>query len=185
MMLNEEILIAVTLQDGSVTIRRFFTRSRGSILPAGAVWEDQAAGIWTREPIHGNVEHEMRRAHSIGSPMVSWRIIKEVDLPTGWDKQDRGYYRNAIVDTGAALVHDMPKAREICRRFIRCYRPFKMAELDGEWMKATALGDAQGAVDAEAQRQVLRDAPADPRIDAAQTIDDLNAVWRTDNVKDA
>lgn len=71
---------------------------------------------------------------------------------------------------------DMDKAREIHRENIRRDRAPLMAALDVAYQRADEAGDSAAKADVVARKKVLRDLPADPRIDAAQTADDLLSV---------
>lgn len=84
------------------------------------------------------------------------------------------------------ITINMGKAREIQRNRIRALRDPLFADLDRAFARmqgraATLDGprkaEAEAAMTAiEAQRQVLRDAPADPRIGGAKTPEELKAV---------
>lgn len=72
------------------------------------------------------------------------------------------------------IVVDMDKAREIWREKIRIARKPVLEALDAEFMQALETGaDTSVTV---ALKQKLRDAPADPAIDAAQTPEELKLV---------
>lgn len=73
-----------------------------------------------------------------------------------------------------AIDIDMVKAREIWRDKIRAARIPELARLDTDFMKALETGADTSAI--VAQKQALRDAPADPAIDAATTPDELKLV---------
>lgn len=163
------------MDDGTVSIFSFVTLGRGPALPEGAKWMNQSSGIWMRPPSAENIAAELSRSHPgvslTGTPLpqvLTWRIIDEQDIPA-----DRTY-RDALEDNGA-LRHNITRARELHRNLLRAERSNKMVELDGKWMRATGQGDKQSANAIEAERQKWRDAPADPRIDAAQTVQDLKA----------
>lgn len=107
-------------------------------------------------------------------------------LPTGWrfvpndyvDEQTDRTFRNAWKDApgrGKPDV-DMPKAREIHRERLRRLRTPLLEQLDADYMRADESGDQQEKRRVAAQKQALRDVPADPRIDAAQTPEELKAV---------
>ena len=86
-------------------------------------------------------------------------------------------FRNAwTIDnpTSGVITVDMTKAREIWRDKIREARIPEFARLDAEFMKALETGADTSAI--AAQKQALRDAPADPAIDAATTPDELKLV---------
>lgn len=84
-------------------------------------------------------------------------------------------FRAAWRFNGGKIGHDMAKAREIHRDRIRRHRAELLAVLDIHFMRAVEEGADTKAISAEKKR--LRDAPADPRIDAAQTVDELKAIW--------
>ncbi|WP_275272289.1 hypothetical protein [Limnobacter sp. P1] len=68
---------------------------------------------------------------------------------------------------------DMTKAREIKRDMIRAERAPMLATLDVQFMRAVETGDTAAQQAIAAQKQRLRDATQDPRIDTAQTPDEL------------
>ena len=74
------------------------------------------------------------------------------------------------------ITINMVKAREIHRTLIRAARAPLMAALDVEYQRADERGDADAKASVAARKQALRDAPADPRIEAAQTIKELRDV---------
>ncbi len=86
-------------------------------------------------------------------------------------------FRNAWIVQAGRLVHDMPRARKIWRGKIREARAPLLAALDVEYQRADEHGDADAKAAIVARKQVLRDAPNDPAIEAAQTVDDLRAAW--------
>ena len=59
-------------------------------------------------------------------------------------------------------------------------RPEEFAKLDADYMKALETGASTTQIVTD--KQALRDAPADPRIDAATTPDELKAVQPIPNV---
>lgn len=102
---------------------------------------------------------------------IAYRVVDEADVPT-----DRTF-RNAWTDDGKTIVHDMVRAREIWKDKMRAARAPILASLDVQYMKADEAGDATAKKTVAAQKQALRDAPEDPAIAAAQTVDDLKKVW--------
>ena len=98
---------------------------------------------------------------------VGYEIVPDDAVPA-----DRTF-RNAWKAEGSKVRCDMPKAKEIHRGRIRAQRKARLEKLDGEWMKCIGLGDAAGAAAVEAKRQLLRDAPAYPPIEAAMTPEEL------------
>ena len=69
---------------------------------------------------------------------------------------------------------NMTKAKNIWRDKIRAERTDKLNKLDVEFQKA--LESSADTTDIVAKKQALRDAPADSRIDAATTPDELKAI---------
>lgn len=72
------------------------------------------------------------------------------------------------------ITVDMDKAKTIWRDKIRAARDAAFGALDAAFMKALETGADTSAI--VAQKQALRDAPADPAIDAATTPEQLKAV---------
>jgi hypothetical protein len=164
-MQNEAVNIAIRRPDGGVSIMAFLVTGRGSILPSGARWLFD--GWWSRPATPEAIQREV----AIVEPTaLDWRILKTGEVPT-----DRTY-RDAWTDDGKMITHDMAKAKEIHRNRIRGQRVQVFAELDGKWMRAMAQKDQKAADEIDAQRQKWRDAPADPRIAAAQTVEELKQV---------
>lgn len=83
-------------------------------------------------------------------------------------------FRGAWQFNGAAVEVDMAAARDIWRDKIRQARVGKLEALDAAFMKAMETGADTSAIVAE--KNALRDAPADPAIDAATTPDELKLV---------
>lgn len=158
------VKIAITRPDGGVSIMSFLTVGRGNSLPNGADWLDKAIGSWSRPPTDAVVAEEVARAIP---DAVAWQRILDSEVP-----KDRTF-RDALVVKGGALTHDMETARELARDMLRHQRAAVMPELDGEWMRAIGQDKKAEADKIEADRQVWRDAPADPKIDAAQTTGEL------------
>lgn len=86
------------------------------------------------------------------------------------------YFRGAWQATLGKLTVDMAKAREIHRDNLRRQRVARLAALDIEYTKAEAAGNILLKGIIEKKRQALRDVPADPRIEAANTPEALKAV---------
>lgn len=72
---------------------------------------------------------------------------------------------------------DMAKAKAIWKDKIREARAEKFKELDVQYQRADEAGDAATKAAVVAKKNILRDAPADPAIDAAATTEDLKKVW--------
>jgi hypothetical protein len=103
-------------------------------------------------------------------PVVGWRLIQQEDIP-----QDRDY-RNAWIDRGDKIDHDMPKAREIHRQKLRSIRADLWPGLDVEYHIADEYGDTAAKMKVAGRKKALRDITADPAIDAAQTVEELKSV---------
>jgi hypothetical protein len=159
--------IIVAMKDGSTSVLYFLTQGRGNALPDGAVWVNEGAGQWARPPRESMIAEEVKRSCP---EYLAWHRVNPEDIPT-----DRTY-RDAWHHDGETIAHDMAKAREIHRNKLRHERANVLVDLDGKWHRATGQGKKAEADAIEAQRQRWRDAPADPRIDAAQTVDDLKAI---------
>lgn len=102
--------------------------------------------------------------------VVSHRPVSPDAIP-----QDRTF-RDAWTDTGAEIVHDMDKARDIQRERLRTARAPRLAALDVELQRATTETPRRPTDGIVAEKQALRDATDDPRIDAAGTADELKAL---------
>ena len=90
-----------------------------------------------------------------------------------WSHPSDRTFRDAWEVIGEdAITVNMDKAKEIWRDKIRQARNF--APLDAAFMKALETGADTSPI--VAQKQALRDAPADPAIDAATTPEQLKAV---------
>lgn len=104
---------------------------------------------------------------------VSWEIVPD-DIVT--EQTDRTF-RNAWKAGGGRIDVDMPKAREIHRQRLRIARAPLLEALDVEYQRADETGDVQGKRRVAEEKQKLRDVTADPRIEAAETPEQLKAVW--------
>jgi hypothetical protein len=93
---------------------------------------------------------------------INVQIVDDTVVPA-----DRTF-RDAWRQNGAAIEHDMEKCRAIHRQRIREARAPILAALDIEQLRGRDVLD---------RKQALRDAPADPRIAAASSVEQLKAVW--------
>lgn len=158
------IPIAIERADGGVSIMSLVVTGRGSILPEGAQWLDQKTGTWARVATPAIIGAEVVRAVP---DAVSWKMIDESILP-----KDRTF-RNALKHD---MTYDLDKARQVLRNEIRHARAKKFADLDAKWMRAQGQGKKAEADAIEVERQKLRDAPADPRIEAATSVEELRTL---------
>ena len=152
-------LVAIARPDGGVAIMQFVT----------CEYDKAGKPRWTRAATDEAIDAEIARSRI---PMVSWRRITRDDIPG-----DR-YFRGAWSMNGGGKVEvDMPRARDIQRDKMRRARAPLLAALDVNYQRADERGDAAAKQAITAQKQALRDVTADPAIEAAQTPDDLKAVW--------
>lgn len=76
---------------------------------------------------------------------------------------------------------NIDKAKKIWRDKIREQRKDLLDKYDIEYIKALEMGKDSLQKDIANKKQLLRDAPADPRIDSAKTVDELKNI---DPIKD-
>jgi hypothetical protein len=103
--------------------------------------------------------------------VVDYTLPTEETLRDAWSAPPEG---------SMVIGIDMAKAKDIWRERIRWKRKSELERLDTEFMKALEAGEATTQIVAD--KQVLRDAPAHPDIDAATTPDELKAVQPIPNV---
>jgi hypothetical protein len=100
-------------------------------------------------------------------PVKSWEIIQDQDIP-----QDR-FCRDAWTWDGSKITHDMAKAKELYRNYLRRIREPLLDSLDIDFIRAQEASD-QLAINAVVDRKnELRDITKDPSIEAAASIEDL------------
>ena len=73
------------------------------------------------------------------------------------------------------ITINMAKARDIHRAKMRDARGPLFASLDVAYQRATETGADTSSI--VAKKQALRDVTSDPAIEAAQTTEELKAVW--------
>jgi len=152
--------VAVTLRDPSLPVAIMGWPTKRRDYPEGPMYDYPI----TPENVAARIQQERL-------DVVSWRVIRYEDIP-----KDRTY-RDALADDGTKLHHDMSKAREIHREHLRSFRGKALADLDVEYQRADEKGDKAGKARVVALKQELRDITAHPDIEAAQTTDELKAVW--------
>jgi len=74
------------------------------------------------------------------------------------------------------IEYDLDKTKGLKRTYIRVEREDKLKKLDIEFMKALEQNDTAAQAAVAEKKQRLRDAPADPSIEAATTPDEVKAV---------
>ena len=180
------VRIAIRVSTGKVYHTTIALEGRFPAPPRVRGWVyDAARNLWSRKPTNANIDAEVRDLEA------TWRTLSNADgsphadrcTVLGWQRlsdaesaifERERVYRNALViDDAGAIVHDMPKARECHRNHLRRLRAHALPQLDAQWMRAAGQGGDAAAV--EAKRQAWRDAPADPRIDAASDLATLKA----------
>ena len=161
---TESVRIALTCADGALVVMTFVT----------AEYRSDGAARWMRLPTRAAVDAEITRAATTfdpgKTPIQGWRFIEEADLPP-----DRTY-RNAWRDRNGRIEHDMPHARNLHRDLLREARAPQMVALDEAYLRADEAGDVAAKQRVAVRKQRLRDAPSDPRIEAAQTPEALKLI---------
>jgi len=168
--ITRSIYIAMTMPDASVQIMTFAVIGRGNVLPQGATWLKEP-GHWLRDPTDATIEYEIGQVFPGPEKPVSWRRFELGEIK----EQDR-VFRGAWKDTGTSIEPDLSKAKALKADMIRKERKAALAALDGQWMAATGQGKKAEADAVEAERQKWRDAPADPRIETARSVEELKQI---------
>jgi len=178
--LDDQVPIAITMDDGTVTVMSFMVRASSPTLPFGAVWS-KTPGVWNRSPSDANIFAEISKAfpltdrHGLPKPQpVRYKVVTWDSIP-----KDRTY-RNALRHTDAGFHHDMPHARRLHIEKMRSRRLAALGVLDRDYTRAIGQGKTDEAAAVEAKRQALRDAPQTLDAESAQTIDELKAIWPAD-----
>ena len=180
------VYVAISMTNGMVYHMTILGEGRFPSQPRDGFWqpdldgEVNPTGLWRREVNDTVISFEVNKASYVWAKATPDRPAA---LPTGWrvlsDDEHQQFetdrvYRNAlIVDEKGVLKHDIVRARDCHRGYVRKQRATAMVELDAKWMKFKGQGKDSDAAAVETQRQGWRDAPADQRIEAAQSVDDL------------
>lgn len=98
------------------------------------------------------------------------RIVDESDIPTNRT------FRNAWVDTGNSVTHDITKCREIHKSRLRDWRAPKLLALDIAYQRADEAGDGAQKKQIANEKQLLRDITKNPSIASANTVEELCAL---------
>lgn len=152
----DTVCVAITRNDGGITLLDFVTKEYASVDGIG----------WEREPSEENINAIIAK-YPWADDCVSWKIIEKKDVP-----EDRTF-RNAWKHD---LSVDMPKAREIHKDKLRRDRAPLMAALDIEAIRANEEGDKAKKAGVVARKKVLRDITKHPSIEAASTPEELKAI---------
>lgn len=140
-------LYLLTLADGSVSVMRLLGDSTFEV--EVAKWDAVAQAT-----------------------VASFKEITEEEIP-----KDRTFRNAWSSDPDGSLKVDMAKARNIWRDKIRAARAPLLADLDAEYMRALEAKNEVLQSVAASKKQALRDLPQDPRIESAQTPEELRSVW--------
>lgn len=157
----DTIRVAVTRADGGLTMLTVVT----------AEYEPDGEGgrrqTWQLDPTPERIEAVIAKYEWTGDlAPVSWRIVPDEFVTDSTDRT----FRDAWKDGGNGSPDvDMPKAREVHRAQLRKQRGPLFDQLDAEYLRADEAGDTAAKQRIAAEKQRLRDAPADPRIEAADT----------------
>lgn len=98
---------------------------------------------------------------------ADYQIPAERTFRNAWDNPPEG---------SDVIGVDMGKARDIWRDKIRAARVPEFEALDAAFMKSLETGDNVKKAEVTSKKQKLRDATADPAIDAATTPEELKLV---------
>lgn len=176
----DTVTVAITREDGGVTVMKVIT--------AEYAWDkEQGVRVCTQshDPTPEYIEeliakrYEPAPGHPFGvwssgngKRAVSWRFVAD-----DYGNEDRTY-RNAWKDAPGRSKpdHDMPKAREIHRAYLRRARLAEFCRLDHDYRLADEANDQAAKKTIGTERQKFRDVTEDPRIEAAQTVEELKAL---------
>jgi hypothetical protein len=110
-----------------------------------------------------------------------WRKIAVIDrseMPDGGvPHHPHAKWKAAWKFDGDKVAVDMPTAREVHRNRLRQARAPRFVEADNAVKIADDSRNSKARAAAGAYRQALRDVTADPAIEAAATVEELDRVW--------
>lgn len=170
----EQVHLVLTLDDDGVVFMSFVTKGRmAQEAMANGFGSPDEHGYMTRELTESNLLAETFR-YPWGGRVVSWRVIDFGDIPAAGEARA---YRGAFRDTGTAIVHHMPTAREIHRDKLRRARAPHLESLDVAYLRAGEENDTLTQREIAAKKKALRDVTDDPAIEAATTVEELKTIW--------
>ena len=127
---------------------------------------------------------ECRREGELEKAWLEWCIAravpagaKDLRISTRAEIPPDRTFRDAWVLRNGKPQVDMAAAKDLHRKRIRRKRKAFFRDLDARQLQAVVAGKGDVVANIEAAKQALRDAPADPGIDGAQTPDQLKSVW--------
>lgn len=106
---------------------------------------------------------------------IEWRVVEPGDRFTVAFSYADPYFGAWSYDS-KAITHDMAKARDIYRERTRWNRSALLAALDVDYQRADEDEDEPAKRAIAERKQRLRDATADPRIEACATVEELTAL---------
>lgn len=161
-------VIFYTMSDGSLRIGRIY-REDGS--PSSGIEQRIAGGMKPNDAIRAVAEKDKPAG------CISWRVGDSTELPQGHsDGRFDSSFKGAFIDEGGKVSVSMPKARDIHRDRLRQMRAPIFAQLDTDYMRADERGDIEEKRRIAARKQELRDITKDPRIEQAQTPEELKLI---------
>lgn len=155
------------------------TMERVEIVPALRELVEVTPAEWRPETDTEFCQRLIDGGHDVPAEAREVAIVDAADIPA--DRTFRNAWRgarDAAEPVALGCVHVcMAAARNLHRDAIRAVRATKMAALDVAYMRALERGLSGEMTRITARKQALRDAPADPAIEAAKTPEELKAVW--------
>lgn len=97
-------------------------------------------------------------------------VIDDSELPS------QKYIRSWYIGNGQININ-METARDTLRGGLRMWRTKFLSDLDVAFQRALETG--ADTTEIVSQKQYYRDVTSDPRIEDAQTTDDLDAIWQS------
>lgn len=147
-----------------------YTAPNGTMMRVTAVSKEKV------EQIRGPLTDDAYKAHVI-AVSIPPDATDVHEMPEGWrfPADTDATFRRAWRKKGMTFGVDMPMAREIWRNKMRQTRAPLLSDLDVQFMRAVEKSRSTKKI--AARKQLLRDVTADPAIEAAQTPEELRAVW--------
>ena len=118
--------------------------------------------------LSGEVSIEDYITNHLPPTTTKYKVIKYYELP-----KNQNTFFSAWELTDDSVIVNIAKARDIHRTILRRERAPQFTALDVAFMRALERGDTATQQEITAQKQTLRDIPAHPAIEGAQTADEL------------
>ncbi len=159
---------AVDRKDGGVTIMRCLSKE----VKRKVVRDDGSVESIVQRVMPDPQECIAKWSKEARVAVVKVTPIKESDVP-----KDRSF-RRAWQGCDKQGVRVCPEtSREVMRDKIRWVREQRFAALDVDYIRALEEGDDVKMAEVRAEKQALRDAPADLAIDECKDYEDLKKHW--------